>query len=120
AVAEGEIEIATTGGGALRLLAGQGAAFTTHDDPALSDDAGHVAALRNGRLVFAERPPKAVLADLERHGAGRFVILDGRLAERAVSGSLDLSAPSEALRAVLDRADARAMRLGGVVFVSRR
>lgn len=86
-------------GSSLRLAANQ---QTTLGSNGLSAprtvDATAATAWTRGKLVFNATPLAAVAAEIERHHAGRIVILDDGLRELSVSGIFDLGQPDAILR----------------------
>lgn len=57
---------------------------------------------REGRMVFEMMRFGDLISALERHSSGRFIISESALADRLVSGSLDLDRPDLALQSLRD------------------
>ena len=116
-VAEGVVELAANGGGTATLGAGDSMRFDkslgAREPVAIAD----VAAWRGGRLIFIDAPVEEVLADLQRYGAGRVVVLDEEVRERRITGAFDVHAPREALASVLALAGAPAWSVGSLTIV---
>lgn len=63
-------------------------------------DAEAFTAWRRGKLVFADRPLRAVVEELDRYRPGAIVFLDAALAEKRFSGVVSLSDTDRALAAI--------------------
>lgn len=74
---------------------------------------------RDGRFVFELMRLGDLIATLERYSVGRFIITDGALADRRVSGSLDLDRPEAALRSLRDTLGFTVTQLPGPVTILR-
>jgi len=57
-------------------------------------------AWRQGKLVFADRPLRAVVEELDRYRPGAIIFLDAALAEKRFSGVVSLSDTDRALAAI--------------------
>lgn len=77
-------------------------------------------AWRDGRFVFEMMRFGDLIATLERHSIGRFVITSDELADRRVSGSLDLNTPEAALQSLRDTVGFSVTQLPGPVMLLRR
>jgi transmembrane sensor len=71
-----------------------------------------IAAWRQGRLVFENRPLSSVVAELERYLPGRIVIAGAKIGERRITGSFDLADPQAVLRDLTVAFDVGVTRLG--------
>ncbi|WP_226341136.1 FecR family protein [Gemmobacter serpentinus] len=74
---------------------------------------------RDGRFVFEMMRFGDLIATLERYSAGRLVIASDMLAERRVSGSLDLDTPEAALQSLRDTVGFTVTSLPGPVLLLR-
>jgi transmembrane sensor len=75
------------------------------------------ASWRSGRLIFEDQPLGHVVEDIARHLPGRVVIASSDLAERRITGTFDLSAPSTALDDFIKAFDLKAARVGSLLTV---
>ncbi|MBO1041420.1 FecR family protein [Brucella pituitosa] len=75
------------------------------------------ASWRRGRLVFENQPLEHVVEDIARHLPGRVMIASSDLAERRITGTFDLSAPSTALDDFITAFDLKAVRVGSLLTV---
>lgn len=75
------------------------------------------ASWRNGRLVFEDQPLASVIEDIARHLPGRVMIASSDLADRRITGTFDLSAPSTALDDFIKAFDLKAVRVGSLLTV---
>ena len=121
AVAEGRVEVRLrpevgSGNEAVTLGAGQAARY----DPAQGAaseieiervDVPAVTAWRQQRLVFANRPLRSVIAELDRYRPGRLVFLESEIAEARFTGALDLRDTDRALTAIETTLPVEAVRL---------
>ncbi|WP_171981912.1 FecR domain-containing protein [Brevundimonas sp. LM2] len=127
AVTEGSVELTLADGPALPLVAGQAARFdrggavfagsAAGTRPAWVPDPTDGQGASPARLRFVDAPLSEVLADLQRHGAGRILVTDAALKRRRITGTVDPAQPRVALNAVLARVDARVDRVGPFVVV---
>lgn len=76
-----------------------------------------IAAWRQGRLVFENRPLSSVVAELERYLPGRIVIAGANIGERRITGSFDLADPQAVLRDLTVAFDVGVTRLGPYLTV---
>lgn len=108
AVAEGRVVV--SGGAAVRMLSAGEFARVTSDGVVLAGavDVETVAGWRADRLVTDGMTVAEVAAIIDRRLPGRVVIIGDTLAQREVSGGLDLTNPMQALRTL---AAARGARL---------
>ncbi|MDM9625330.1 FecR family protein [Rhizobium sp. S152] len=74
-------------------------------------------AWRQGRLAFDNRPLSAVVEEIARYIPGKIVIAQATLAEKRVSGSLDLTAPNETLDGFANAFRIRITRVGPYLTV---
>lgn len=103
----------------LRLEQGHGVFYdnasgigqVTRVDPELA------ASWRSGRLVFEDQPLASVIEDIARHLPGRVMIANSDLADRRITGTFDLSAPSTALEDFIKAFDLKAVRVGSLLTV---
>ena len=75
------------------------------------------ASWRTGRLIFEDQPLGHVIEDIARHLPGRVMIASNDLAERRITGTFDLSAPSTALDDFINAFDLKAVRVGSLLTV---
>ena len=75
------------------------------------------ASWRHGRLVFENQPLEHVVEDIARHLPGRVMIASSDLAERRITGTFDLSAPSTALDDFITAFDLKVVRVGSLLTV---
>ena len=100
----------------VRLAAGQAAGYATGRTARTAIetrnvDLAAVTAWRQGRLVFVDRPLRAVIAELDRHRPGRILFLDSALAEARFTGVLGLSDSDRALDAIETTLPVEALRV---------
>lgn len=69
-------------------------------------------AWRQGRLAFDNRPLSAVVEEIARYIPGKIVIAQASLAERPISGSLNLTSPNETLEDFANAFRVRITRVG--------
>lgn len=117
AVSEGAVVVSVEDGGSTTLHAGQAAAFRGTIEPVQQRAPRDVAAWRSGRLIFVDTPLAEVIADLERHGARRTVMLRGGIGARRLTAAFDARRPDDALIAAVDRAGGKLTSLGPIAFV---
>ncbi|PRA54412.1 iron dicitrate transport regulator FecR [Ochrobactrum sp. MYb68] len=75
------------------------------------------ASWRRGHLVFENQPLEHVVEDIARHLPGRVMIASSDLAERRITGTFDLSAPSTALDDFITAFDLKVVRVGSLLTV---
>lgn len=75
------------------------------------------ASWRSGRLVFEDQPLEHVVRDIARHLPGKVMIASSDLAERRITGTFDLSAPSTALDDFIKAFELKAVRVGSLLTV---
>lgn len=75
------------------------------------------ASWRSGRLVFENQPLSLVVGDIARHLPGKVMIASNDLAERRITGTFDLTAPSTALDDFIKAFDLKAVRVGSLLTV---
>lgn len=76
-----------------------------------------IAAWRQGRLVFENRPLSSVIAELERYIPGRILIAGASVGDRRITGSFDLSNPEAVLHDLTVAFDVRVTRVGSYLTV---
>lgn len=72
---------------------------------------------RHGRLVFENKPLSAVVTELFRHLPGKVLIARPSVAERRISGSIDISNPQEALESFASIFGVNAVQAGRLVTI---
>jgi transmembrane sensor len=77
-------------------------------------------AWRQGRIVFDNAPLSLVVEQIDRYIPARIVIAQSDLADRRISGSLDLTHPDTALDAFANAIGIRITRLGPYLAILRR
>jgi transmembrane sensor len=91
-VSEGQVLVLAPGADAVRLAAGEGAAFGAdglHGAPGPLDAAA-ATAWHRGKLIFNQRPLGEVVAELDRYHRGRILLADAELAGLPVTGVFGL------------------------------
>ncbi len=119
-VTQGVVELTTARDHAFRLEKGQSARFNADGTIRLVQASPIPAAWRNGRLQFVDEPLGNVLSDLARYGAGAPLMLPDELADRRLTGAVDLGDPVAARDAVLARVGSRALGMGPWFIVKRK
>lgn len=66
----------------------------------LAADVDALTAWRRGKLVFADRPLRSVVAELDRYRPGAIVLLDAKIADERFSGVISLADTDRALAAI--------------------
>ena len=105
-VAEGKVRVASGSDGAREgdavvLTAGRvGHYGSTGAVETGTADVGALTAWRRGRLVFADRPLREVVAELDRYRPGAIVFLESTLADERFTGAFDLSDSDVTLDAI--------------------
>lgn len=121
AVTEHSVAVDTAGQAAVTVGEGQQLEFDTQGPgPALTADTGAITAWRRGRLVFQERPLGEVVAELNRHHAGRIWISDPAIANRQVNGVFRIDDALGALAAIETSLQLRSTRLGNYFILVHR
>jgi transmembrane sensor len=118
-VEEGRVEIRN---GAARIMLDAGFAANIAARGGITvyrADVGDATAWRSGRLIFSQRPLRAVLATLARYRHGRIVIADSAAAEQKVSGIFDLNDTDGALREIESSLPIDVTRVTGLLLVVR-
>ena len=106
AVSNGRVEVSFQPGRgslgeAVVLNAGLEARYGPHGEiQTRGVDVATVTAWREGRLIFADRPLRHVVAELDRHRPGVIVVLDAAVADARFTGVLDLHDTDHALAAI--------------------
>lgn len=116
AVRDGEV-LVTAGGEGRVLQAGQG--LETTGDQVRQVAAADFAWVEN-RLVFANRPLGAVLAELDRYWPGLIWVRDAELAALPVSGSYRLNDPPAVVAALAAATKAELSAYGGRLLILSR
>ncbi|MGP1253498.1 MAG: FecR family protein [Kiloniellales bacterium] len=121
AVTEGRVEVRwrpdfEADGEAVTLGAGQAARYgaargADGEIQTVSVDVAALTAWRQERLVFADRPLRAVIAELDRYRPGRILFLESAIAEARFTGALDLRDSDQALTAIETTLPVEAVRL---------
>ncbi|MEB2843099.1 DUF4974 domain-containing protein [Rhizobiales bacterium RZME27] len=83
-------------------------------------DTSMATAWRQGRIVFDNRPLSAVVDEIGRYIPGRIVIVQSDLANRKISGSLDLSEPQVALESFSEAIGIKVTRLSPYLTILRQ
>ncbi|MBW9086589.1 FecR family protein [Rhizobium wenxiniae] len=122
-VTEHAVMVASEDGGrAHRLFEGQQISY----DPDGRLHAPEVAdieaatAWRQGRIIFEDRPLSSVVEQIDRYVPGRIIIPQSDLANRKISGSLDLKQPDAALDAFANAIGIRITRLSPYLTILRQ
>lgn len=103
AVATGRVSVSRHGKELADLTVGQRVRMPPEGAPTRdSVAADEVAAWRGRRLVVHEATVREVVEQIGRHIPGAVVFRDSAIADRRVTGVIDLTRPSEALHAVID------------------
>jgi transmembrane sensor len=125
AVAEGRVEVRRNGppkppGESVLLGPGEGLHYTAGAPSARRRvDVNSLTAWRQGRLVFADRPLRAVVAELDRYRPGAIVFLTSAIAEERFSGVVSLADTDQALAAIESTLPVDVIRLTGYLTVLR-
>ena len=82
-------------------------------------DFATLAAWRDGKLVFADQPLRAVIAELDRYRPGIIVFLDSAVAEARFTGVLSLRDSDQALTAIERTLPVEAQRVTGYLTLLR-
>jgi transmembrane sensor len=77
-------------------------------------------AWRQGRLAFEDRPLASVVEDIARYIPGKIIIAQTALADRRISGSLNLAAPEETLSSFANAFQINVTRVGPYLTVLSR
>ncbi len=77
-------------------------------------------AWRQGRIIFEDRPLSSVVEQIDRYVPGRIIIPQSDLANRRISGSLDLKQPDAALEAFANAIGIRITRLSPYLTILRQ
>jgi transmembrane sensor len=77
-------------------------------------------AWRQGRIIFENSPLSSVVEQIDRYIPGRIVIARSDLADKRISGSLDLSRPDDALEAFANAIGISVTRLGPYLTILRQ
>ena len=103
----------------LRLDEGHSVSYDSRNGigPVSMVDPELAASWRSGRLVFEDQPLEHVVEDIARHLPGKVMIASSDLAERRITGTFDLSAPSTALDDFIKAFELKAVRVGPLLTV---
>ncbi|EMG53497.1 FecR protein [Ochrobactrum sp. CDB2] len=103
----------------LRLDEGHSVSYDSRNGigPVSMVDPELAASWRSGRLVFEDQPLEHVVEDIARHLPGKVMIANSDLAERRITGTFDLSAPSTALDDFIKAFELKAVRVGSLLTV---
>ncbi len=103
----------------LRLDEGHSVSYDSRNGigPVSMVDPELAASWRSGRLVFEDQPLEHVVEDIARHLPGKVMIASSDLAERRITGTFDLSAPSTALDDFIKAFELKAVRVGSLLTV---
>jgi transmembrane sensor len=77
-------------------------------------------AWRQGRLAFEDRPLASVVEDIARDIPGKIIIAQTALADRRISGSLNLAAPEETLSSFANAFQINVTRVGPYLTILSR
>jgi len=122
-VTEHAVTVASEDGGrAHRLQEGEQISYDPDGrlQAAETVDIDTATAWRQGRIVFDNSSLSSVVEQIDRYIPGRIVIAQSDLADRGISGSLDLSRPEEALDAFANAIGIRITRLGPYLTILRQ
>ncbi len=103
AVSEGRVRVSRAGEPAtgLTLAAGESARYAATGAVERADvDVARRTAWREGRIVFADRPLREVVAELDRYRPGAIVVLDSAIADERFTGVVTLQNTDRALAAL--------------------
>lgn len=81
-------------------------------------DVAEATAWRAGRFIFDDMPLSQVLARIERHHSGRFVLLGSELGRRRVAGNVTLRDSTAALAALQSSVGFSVNTVGPITFIS--
>lgn len=96
---EGRVEVTSDAAAPLELSPGQ--QLRVAASPTLREiDPSEALSWRQGRYTFQDASLREISGVLERHGAGAIIFGDDKLADRVISGSINLSDPEQELRAL--------------------
>lgn len=117
-VVEGAVEVMPRQGAPVAAAMGQGVSFTERRaTPAERVDVDTALAWRRGLLVFRDRPLGEVLAELDRHFAGRILVLSSEGRQLAVTGVFRLDDPARVLATLEQTLPITVTRLPGLALV---
>lgn len=119
-VESGIVDVASRRGAAARLSAGQRVAFDAAGVSTVTaaDLAGDLA-WRQGQVVFRQQRLADVVTTLNRHRAGRIVIVNPWISDLRVSGTFDIDRPASAIEALETVLGVRATSLSPYLVVLR-
>lgn len=122
-VTEHAVMVASEDGGrAHRLFEGQQISYDPDGRlhaPEMAD-IDTATAWRQGRIIFEDRPLSSVVEQIDRYVPGRIIIPQSDLANRRISGSLDLKQPDAALDAFANAIGIRITRLSPYLTILRQ
>lgn len=118
AVATGNVNVSRHGRQLARLTVGQRVRVTSGDAPSReSVDPDEVAAWRSQRLIVHEATVRDVVEQIGRYVNGAVVFRDREIADRRVTGVIDLRRPEEALQAVVDLQQGKILQISPYLTV---
>lgn len=117
AVSEGAVVVSVEDGRSATVREGQAVAFRRTLERVQPRAPRDVAAWRTGRLIYVDTPLADVIADLERHGASRTMLMGSGIGARRLTAAFDARRPDDALAAAVERAGGELTRLGPVAVV---
>ena len=125
AVAEGRVQVRrrpTSPASAEGVVLGPGDGFSyTVGGPSAKGrvDVSRLTAWRQGKLVFADRPLRAVVSELDRYRPGAIIFLNSAIADERFSGVVSLADTDQALAAIESTLPVDVIRLTGYLTVLR-
>lgn len=118
AVATGKVSVSRHGKELAGLTIGQRVRVTLEGAPSRDTlNVDEVAAWRGRRLIVREATVREVAEQIGRYVPGAVLFRDSAVADRRVTGVIDLSRPSEALHAVVDLQQGRILQLSPYLTV---
>lgn len=118
AVATGKVSVSRNGRELAGLTIGQRVRVTPGGAPSRdSIDPDEVAAWLGRRLIVHEATVREVVEQIGRHVPGAVLFRDSAVADRRVTGVIDLSRPREALHAVVDLQQGKILQLSPYLTV---
>ncbi|WP_425056279.1 FecR family protein [Pseudomonas abyssi] len=118
-VAEGSVQVSTAAGASANLAPGQGAVLSADTLQPHHQPATQVAAWRDDKLILRQERLADVIDSLRPYCDQRLLLRDSELGEQLVTGVYDLSAPEEALRAIIGLHGGTLRQLGPLLLIER-
>jgi transmembrane sensor len=119
-VESGIVDVASRHGETARITAGQRVAFDSSGiAPVSKADLDEALAWRRGQVVFRQQRLADVVAILNRHRAGRIVIVNPWIRDLRVSGAFDIDRSASAIEALETVLGVRAVRLSPYLVMLR-